>query len=262
LIWKDQALLDEAKRFGRRNDISQDIDQTGRYGVDLGFTKLEFAHPENWGQAMYFLGDGWLHFGIAGGFLGVGLTRDDHRALQTSSQIAESILASGLVVQVLKHITGRESPFTTQDRGGTWRFFPNQKEYHKNVAKHDAFPSGHLAAATATAVVISSNYAEYKAVKPVAYTLLGVLSFQMMNNGVHWAGDYPLALALGYGFAKIAVNRGRKKVEPDGEPAGSGAGYSLSVLRADDRSLAKTPKALSRPFEELFGAGTHQHAQR
>jgi len=33
-----------------------------------------------------------------------------------------------------------------------------------------------------------------------------------MNNGVHWAGDYPLALAIGYGFGKIAVDNGRKIV--------------------------------------------------
>lgn len=234
LIWKDQDLVDEAQRFGRRQRISQDHDQTGRHGVKWGSFRLEFAYPENWGQALYFLGDGWLHFGVAGGFLGVGAARDDHRALQTSSQMAESILASGLIVQVLKHITGRESPYTAEKSGGRWRFFPNQVEYHKNVAKHDAFPSGHLAAATASVVVISSNYSEYKLIKPVGYTLLGLLSFQMMNNGVHWAGDYPLALVLGYSFGKIAVGKGRQpaKEEPSSISWGptvlpSGAGLDI-----------------------------------
>jgi hypothetical protein len=209
LIWKDQALVDEAHRFGDRLHLSHDNDQTGRHGFKIGSQKIEFAHPENWGQALYFLGDGWLHFGVAGSFLGVGLAKDDNRALQTASQIVESVFASGLVVQVLKHTTGRESPFTTNTPGGVWRFFPNQREYHKNVAKHDAFPSGHLAAATASVTVINENYSEYRALKPITYTLLGLLSFQMMNNGVHWAGDYPLALGLGYKFGKIAVHRGR-----------------------------------------------------
>ncbi|OGR89904.1 MAG: hypothetical protein A2992_00790 [Elusimicrobia bacterium RIFCSPLOWO2_01_FULL_59_12] len=235
LIWKDQELVDEAVRFGDRQRISHDHDQTGRHGVKIGSQKLEFAYPENWGQAMYFLGDGWLHFGIAGGFLGTGLARDDPRALQTASQMVESILASGLVVQVLKHITGHESPFTAEIRGGRWRFFPNQVDYHKNVAKYDAFPSGHLAAATASVGVIGSTYSEYRLIKPVGYTLLGLVSYQMMNNGVHWAGDYPLALALGYGFAKIAVNKGRKKAEEPPSPIslgptilpGGGAGLDL-----------------------------------
>ena len=39
-------------------------------------------------------------------------------------------------------------------------------EYHKNVAKHDAFPSGHLAAAMASVTVMSTNYPEYRAIKP------------------------------------------------------------------------------------------------
>ena len=38
-------------------------------------------------------------------------------------------------------------------------------------------------------------------------TLLG---FAMLNNGVHWAGDYPLGIAMGYVFAKVAVDHGRK----------------------------------------------------
>lgn len=217
LIWKDQEIVNEAQRFGRRQRISQDHDQTGRHGVKIGSTRLEFAFPENWGQAMYFLGDGWLHFGIAGGFLTTGLIRDDNRAMQTASQMAESIFSSGLVVQVLKHVTGRESPYTAEIDGGRWRFFPNQVDYHRNVAKHDAFPSGHLAAATASVTVIGSNYPEYWLIRPIGYTLLGVLSYQMMNNGVHWAGDYPLALALGYSFGKISVNRGQKAAQGDAQ---------------------------------------------
>ena len=54
-------------------------------------------------------------------------------------------------------------------------------------------------------LVAASRY-----IQPVGYTLMSLLGFQMLNNGVHWASDYPLALALGYGFGKIAVNGGRR----------------------------------------------------
>ncbi len=217
LIWKDQEILEATQRFGRRNGISQTSDQSSRHGVKIGSQKLEIGLPSNAGEGMYFLGDGWLHFGIAGGFLGTGLITKDNRAIQTSSQIVESILSSGLIVQVLKHVTGRESPFTTDTPGGVWRFFPNQVDYHQNVARYDAFPSGHLAAATATSTVIILNYPEYPVLKPICFTLLGALSFQMINNGVHWAADYPLAIALGYSFGKIAVNRGRTKKKSEDE---------------------------------------------
>jgi hypothetical protein len=32
----------------------------------------------------------------------------------------------------------------------------------------------------------------------------------MINNKVHWAGDYPVAIALGYLCAKQVVKRNRK----------------------------------------------------
>ena len=97
-----------------------------------------------------------------------------------------------------------------QDR---WNFFPNQKEYHKHVSSYDAFPSGHLAAFMSTLTVITENYPEYPIIKPIGYTLMTLLSIQMMNNGVHWASDYPLSIAMGYYLGKIAVNSGKKNIE-------------------------------------------------
>ena len=32
----------------------------------------------------------------------------------------------------------------------------------------------------------------------------------MMNNAVHWASDYPLAIAMGYVIGKQAVGMGKK----------------------------------------------------
>ena len=112
----------------------------------------------------------------------------------------------------MKHITGRESPYVSTVPGGVWRFFPNQIEYANKVPHFDAYPSGHLATAMATVTVIAENYPEYRYIKPLGYSLMGLLSFAMVNNGVHWVSDYPLALALGYTFGKIAVVKGRSKV--------------------------------------------------
>jgi hypothetical protein len=35
----------------------------------------------------------------------------------------------------------------------------------------------------------------------------------MINNGVHWISDYPLALGIGYLFGKIIVDEGRQRVD-------------------------------------------------
>ena len=64
--------------------------------------------------------------------------------------------------------------------------------------------------------IITQNYPEYPIIKPVGYTLMTLLAIQMMNNGVHWASDYPLSIAMGYYLGKIAVDGGRKALENTG----------------------------------------------
>lgn len=152
------------------------------------------------------LGDGKSQFALGGAFAAYGLLKDDHRALRTGSQIVQAVLASGSVVQLLKHMTGRESPFTRTSPTGTWRFFPNQLDYLKHVPAYDAFPSGHICTAMATVIVIAENYPETKWVRPVGYVVSGLVGVGMVNRGIHWYSDYPLGLAIGYVFGMIAAH--------------------------------------------------------
>ena len=211
LIAADQRLYEGTYRLGTRLGLSHAGQQKPFFKTKLpGFNyTLRLSGPHNLGTGIYFLGDGITHFSIAAGFIGTGFVAHDARALQTGSQLVEAILATGIVVQVLKHATGREDPVVGTSPGGKWRFLPNQKDYAKHVNHYDAYPSGHLATAMATVTVIAMNYPEQGWVRPLGYTLMVPLSFQMVNNGVHWYSDYPLALALGYGFARIAVGKGR-----------------------------------------------------
>jgi len=144
--------------------------------------------------------------------------------MQTGSQVAQAMASAGFLTQAIKHITGRVSPFRnytseevlddgsviyrTEDK---WTPFPNQIEYHKHVSHYDAFPSGHMAVCMATVTVIAEYYSEVKWIRPLGYTAMTLLGFQMMNNGVHWVSDHPLSIAMGYYLGKIAVDNGRKK---------------------------------------------------
>jgi len=152
-------------------------------------------------------GDGSSQFGIAGAFAIYGIIAKDNRALWTASEVVEAVLASGAVVQLLKHITGRQSPFVSTKAGGLWRFFPNQIDYHKHVPSYDAFPSGHLTTSLAAFVVIAENYPEAKWIKPVAYSLSAAIAVCMVNQGIHWYSDYPLAIFLGYEFGEIISHK-------------------------------------------------------
>jgi hypothetical protein len=152
------------------------------------------------------LGDGKSQFALGGAFAAYGLITNDQKALRTGSQIVQAVLASGAVVQVLKHITGRESPFVRSSPTGIWKFFPDQIEYHKRVPEFDAFPSGHICTALATVIVIAENYPDTKWIRPVGYIVSGLVGVGMVNKGIHWYSDYPLGLAIGYAFGMIAAH--------------------------------------------------------
>ena len=160
----------------------------------------------NYGVSM---GDGFFQFGIVGGFLAAGTATGNKRAIRTASQITEAILATGIVVQVIKHTTGRESPFSSETRTGVWRMFPDQLEYNKDFQKYDAVPSGHLSTATTTYIVIYENYPEQKWIPYVGLPVLGWISFGLAATSIHWWSDFPIAVALGYSMGRIVTRENR-----------------------------------------------------
>ena len=208
LVLADQDIVDEAQRFGKKIGIKGD-NKIKSVAKVFGFP---IQMPTDFSSSLYFIGDGWTHTSITSSFLGFGLITGDSRALRTASQLAQGLLTVTFTTQLLKHITGRESPYRATQPGGKWRWFPNQVKYHKKVSSYDAYPSGHLASAMMMVTVISENYKEYTFIKPLGYTLMTILSFQMLNNGVHWASDYPLALAMGYSLGMIATSSGRSRI--------------------------------------------------
>ena len=230
LLSQDPYIVDQAHALGSRWGIEPADNQKAVVSVPLPSSQFEIGVPYNKGSAFYFIGDGWTHLVLSAGFFTYGMARDNNRALQTSTEILEGILTSGTVVQGLKHLTGRQDPYMATEPGGKWQWFPNQTQYAQHVPAYDAYPSGHLTAATAVFTIVKQNYPEERWIAPAGYTLLGVLSFQMLNNGVHWASDYPLAIALGYGFGKVAVARGRRLATAEEKAAaGNKKSYDLHL---------------------------------
>lgn len=158
-------------------------------------------------EVFQFMGDGWFQFGIGAALCAHGLVFNDAKSLSTASQTVEVILACGGVVQTLKHLTGRESPFVSTSPTGKWVLFPNQIEYAKHVPHYDAYPSGHVATAMATLTVLTENYPEQKWLKYIGYPTIGLIGISMMGTGIHWVSDYPLSWALGYTFGKAVAHR-------------------------------------------------------
>lgn len=209
LVALDQPITDASQQFGRFLGINPERNSKNVLAFKLGGFRVPVLDlPQNLNTSIYFLGEGWPSVMIAGGFYGYGAIAKDYRALQTSSQLAEMFITLAITTQFIKRITGRESPFQSTQRGGKWTLFPNPAVYQKNVSHYDAFPSGHFATVMATITIISTNYPENRYIKPIGYSIMGLLGFSMLNNGVHWISDYPVAIAIGYTYGKIATSRG------------------------------------------------------
>jgi len=209
LIKYDRELVDASKRLGKKLGITSN----GKMKSIFDIGGFPIYVPTDNGSALYFLGDGITHVSIMAGFFTHGMMKENDKSLNVSTQLAEGLIGVTIVTQLLKHITGRETPTRSSTKTGKWRWFPNPKTYHIDVPKYDAFPSGHFAVSMMTLTVLAENYPENPYIKPIGYTLMSLLGFQMMNNGVHWASDYPLGIAIGYAFGKIASKRERDKAQ-------------------------------------------------
>lgn len=211
LVPFDQQLMEGVQKASKALDISNQ----SSYGIllNVGDTKI-FKYPRNINSALYQLGEGGTSMFLAAGLWIFGKVKKDYRALQTAYDLAETFIAMGVTTQILKRISGRESPFVATKPGGRWRPFPSFGGYQESTPKYDAFPSGHLATMMASVTVLTNNYPEKKWIQPVGYSVIGLTALAMMNTEVHWISDYPLALALGYISGKITTMRHEKLHTP------------------------------------------------
>ena len=210
LILFDQDITDKTQNFSKRIDLNNQIVYTNVIGFNMGSKYIPvYQAPRNFNTAIYSLGEGFTSVVLSGGLFAYGKFKHDNRSLQTASQIIQAQFAVGLFAQVIKRISGRESPRVSTAPGGTWRPFASFSAFQNHTSHYDAFPSGHLASMMATITVLALNYPEKKWIKPIAYALTGIVGYAMVNNGVHWAGDYPLALGIGYlcGRTTASMNR-------------------------------------------------------
>lgn len=211
----DEDILLQAQKQGRQMGIGNEektktVFSVGPYPI--------LRLPSDTGSTLYFLGDGWTHAMIAMGLFANGYFGDNVRPYNTSLQLVHGMFVSTFFSQFLKRTTGRESPSVRTSERGTWRPFPNPMEYGKHTARYDAFPSGHVMTASLTFTILSENYPEYNyLIIPTGVLWVGALGWQMMNNGVHWASDYPLGIAMGIVVGKMAVRHLGKKPSVDSE---------------------------------------------
>ncbi len=214
LILSDEAITDAANKFSVNIHLQPEEKYKDVINIKLGNTNISLLKaPKNINTAIYQFGQGFPSLLIGAGLFTYGKIHKDYRAISTASQLAESFILMGVGTQLIKRIAGRQSPSEATSPGGTWHFFPSFKQYQNHTPFYDAFPSGHVATLMSTVTILAENYPEKKWIKPIGYAVIGLVGYSMINNKVHWASDYPLAIALGYLCAKQVVKSNRKIIQ-------------------------------------------------
>ena len=211
LVPFDIAVSKGVKHIAEQIHLSPETE----YKVPIKFGKTNILKiPQNLNSALYQLGEGGTSMILAGGMYLYGKIKHDKAAEATASDLTETFFTMGITTQLIKRMSGRESPSPESilNKGGKLRPFTSIRNFQNNTSFYDAFPSGHLATMMATVTTMALNYPKKKWIKPVGYTLMSLTGFAMINNDVHWLSDYPLALALGYVSAKITYMKNHPKV--------------------------------------------------
>ncbi len=221
LLPADQYLLDNSRLLGEQLGL-KDVARYNNFGPLSNI-------PPNITSGIYLIGNGTTPLLLSMGFATFGLINKDYRSLNTATGLVESLAVCGIFSQTIKRITGRQSPAPAMidgNPGGNWSPFPSFSAYSSRTPQYDAMPSGHLMTATAALNVIIGNYPDKKWIKPVGYSLIGLLGFEMVQANVHWYSDYPIAMVMGYIIGKNIV---KSKIIKSNSPLDSPKKYTFNM---------------------------------
>lgn len=177
-------------------------------GIYRGFKK--YQENNGWvdwlSPKITVLGDGGLNLGIGGLFLLGGLAFENRKAFDTGKLTVMSLIHVSIMVQMLKHLTGRQRPEI--DGSDKWSGPTGAvKRYNERFALYDSFPSGHTITAWATATVIAEMYRETVWVPAVCYSLATMVGLSRLTEDAHWMSDVFVGALLGYAISRYVVAR-------------------------------------------------------
>jgi membrane-associated phospholipid phosphatase len=154
------------------------------------------------------LGLGEWNLGIAGVFYLGGLIFKDKKAKETARLTVMTLIHTGMVVQVGKHLFGRQRP-SWENGKDRWHFLDGFFNRYKEgqLARYDAFPSGHTITIFGTATVIAEMYKNTVWVPILSYSVASLCGLSRITEDTHWLSDVFLGAVLGYAIGKYVVKK-------------------------------------------------------
>lgn len=170
-------------------------------------------------------------FGVAGLFILEGLIFDDPQGLQTGSMALQAMMHSFVVVQLVKHLTGRTRPSFTDGVdhwAGPRGFFKRYEE--GQWAYYDAYFSGHTITIWALATVVAKQFNRTPLIPIISYSLATLGGMATVTEDLHWVSDVLLGAVVGYAIASFVIKQHEKRnlqITPVVQPQGLGISLTL-----------------------------------
>ena len=145
---------------------------------------------------------------LAGGFLIGGLLFKEKKTTETGSLALQAMIHSFVVIQLIKHLAGRQRP-SWEDGSDGWHGPAGfLKRYEAGQwTRYDAFASGHTITIWSLATVIATQYRHTGWVPVAGYTLAGLCGLATITEDLHWLSDVFVGAVLGYAIGKFVVKR-------------------------------------------------------
>ena len=152
------------------------------------------------------LGLGEWSLGAAGAFYLGGLIFKDKKAKETARLTFMTFIHTGIVVQLGKHLTGRQRP-SWNNGADDWHYLDGFFNRYKTnqLAQYDAFPAGHAITIFGTATVIAEMYKKTIWVPVLCYSIATACGLSRITEDTHWLSDVFLGAVLGFVIGKYVV---------------------------------------------------------
>ncbi len=167
-----------------------------------------------------FIGNPFLHLGIAGAVYVGGALADSPRWRETGEMLGEAAVLADASTFLLKQAIGRARPFVSGDKG-SFRPFRFETDY-------DSLPSMHASSSFAMASVMAATTESVPA-KLLYYSTAAFVGFSRIYQDKHWASDIVLSAAIGELCGRVVTNQhaGRSKLAFAPMVTGNSAGLAL-----------------------------------
>lgn len=151
-------------------------------------------------------------WGTAASFVGFGLITKDGKAVETGTLALSAMLQSGILVQFLKGMFGRQRPYWADgvdQWSGPIGFF---KRFGSGQSgRYDSFPGGHAITAFSLATVVAMQYRESVWEPILAYAMATGVGLSRLTENKHWLSDILVSGVLGHLIGRLVVLNHRSR---------------------------------------------------